>query len=221
MRLLGCNFLNAVLQVEIFSICRPVKLRKQVICPHMPNIQWWAKCRITIIDTPVQNEGRWEAQRSHCAITILKSSRAIVGSSLIRPQGPRVVPHGCWFCLLDTWFCPLSYPCFFMKGNTCFQLSTILSLLLPVEFWGSIEFVPSVLLSLSFSVQVSGISADIILLKTLWASCDSHWASLNYTKATPKTSLRQALKLPRDPKVLLKGCGRHTLNLTKGPFIWL
>lgn len=45
-------------------------------------------------------------------------------------------------------------------------------------------------LPVTLSAQADSVSTETVFLKTLWASCESHWCSRHQTRAIPQISLR-------------------------------
>lgn len=96
------------------------KTKDKLSVPSTPSIQWWARHRVTVIEIPVKWEkvkGKKES-RVHNSFEIKLGKCAFI---LIRFQDLGI--------LCGSQLHPFNDPSFFMKGSTCLQLSTFISLL--------------------------------------------------------------------------------------------
>lgn len=115
-----------------------------------------------------------------------------------------------------------------LEGSICWSLSA--ACFLPVGFWGSDSLLLFCMYSLSFSVQTSSVSADIVFSRTLWVlvGVTSWGKSHMYKYFGDKPSLPALLlrmlrdntsKLPRGPGLSERICEAHLYSLER--VVWL
>ena len=84
------------------------RTRDKIFPLHIPNIQWWDRHKITVIDTAIQKVGqKKKAHWNHWSITILKSSWIYVATSLTRGSVLLSGNNWPWFLVLFSVF-PIS-----------------------------------------------------------------------------------------------------------------
>lgn len=127
------------------------KTRDKLSVPNTPSIQWWARHRVTVIEIPVKWEKvKWEKVKGKKQSLVRDNFEIKLGKCafiLIRFQDLGI--------LCGSQLHPFNDPSFFMKGSTCLQLNTFISLLSFSTLSGS--FIPvSNVPAIHFSEETCG-----------------------------------------------------------------
>ena len=87
------------------------RTRDKIFPLHIPNIQWWDRHKITVINTAIQKVGqkKKKAHWNHWSITILKSSWIYVATSLTRGSVLLSGNNWPWFLVLFSVFLITSF----------------------------------------------------------------------------------------------------------------